>query len=110
MANIPDRIEVRATTGLGLPPYSSFEPFRHPTDVVIDHVAAAGMAIRHLYESSRRKIASMKGHRHVMDTDSRWEAMMEIATEFGVQPTPDRIVRMRTSAWSPEVAYELAKR
>lgn len=80
------------------------------TNVVIDHVAAARMAVRHLYDNGHRKIAYMKGHRHVMDTDSRWEAMMAIAGEFGVQPTPERTVQMRSSAWSPEVGYEPAKR
>jgi len=79
------------------------------TNVVIDHVAAARMAIRHLYELGHRKIAFMKGHRHVMDTEYRWKAMMQIAQEFGVQPTPERTVQMRTSNWSPEVGYEPAK-
>jgi LacI family transcriptional regulator len=74
--------------------------------VVIDHLAAARMGIRHLYELGHRKIAFMKGHQHVIDTDYRWEAMMEIAREFGVQPTPERIVQMRTSNWSPEVGFE----
>jgi DNA-binding LacI/PurR family transcriptional regulator len=80
------------------------------TNIILDHVAAARMAIRHLYQNGHRKIAFMKGHRHVMDTEYRWNAMMEIAREFGVQPTPERIVQMRTSAWSPEVGYEPAKR
>jgi LacI family transcriptional regulator len=80
------------------------------TNIVIDHVAAARLAIQHLYASGHRKIAFMKGHRHVMDSAYRWTAMMEIANEFGVQPTPERIVEMRTSAWSPEVGYEPAKR
>jgi LacI family transcriptional regulator len=80
------------------------------TNVVIDHAAAARMAIRHLYQLGHRKIAFMKGHWHVMDTDYRWKAMMETARAFGVQPTEDRIVQMRTSNWSPEVGYEPAKR
>jgi len=79
------------------------------TNVVIDHMAAARMAIQHLYENGHRKIAYMKGHRHVIDTDSRWETVMQIAREFGVQPTPERIIQMRTSAWSPEVGYAPAK-
>jgi LacI family transcriptional regulator len=79
------------------------------TNVVIDHMAAARMAIRHLYENGHRKIAYMKGHHHVMDTEFRWEATMQVAREFGVQPTPERIVQMRTSAWSPEVGYQPAK-
>jgi DNA-binding LacI/PurR family transcriptional regulator len=79
------------------------------TNVVIDHVAAARMAIQHLYENGHRKIAYMKGHRHVIDADSRWQTLMEVAREFGVQPTPERIIHMRTSAWSPEVGYAPAK-
>ncbi len=80
------------------------------TNVVIDHMVAARMAIQHLYENGHRKIAYMKGPRLVMDTEFRWEATMEIAREFGVQPTPERIVQMRTNAWSPQVGYEPAKR
>jgi LacI family transcriptional regulator len=70
------------------------------TNVVIDHAAAARLAIKHLVELGHRRIAFMKGHRHVM----------EIAREFGVAPTPERCVQMRTSSWSPEVGYEPAKR
>jgi LacI family transcriptional regulator len=80
------------------------------TNVVIDHTAAARLAIKHLYEIGHRKIAFMKGHRHVIDTEFRWEAMMQIAREYGVQPTPERMVQMRNSNWSPEVGYEPAKR
>jgi DNA-binding LacI/PurR family transcriptional regulator len=79
------------------------------TNVVIDHMAAARLAIQHLYDNGHRKIAYMKGHRHVIDTDSRWETLMQVAREFGVQPTPERIIQMRTSAWSPEVGYAPAK-
>jgi DNA-binding LacI/PurR family transcriptional regulator len=79
------------------------------TNVVIDHAVAARLAIRHLYELGHRKIAFMKGHRHVSDSDFRWKAMMETAREFGVQPTPERTVQMRSSSWSPGVGYEPAK-
>ncbi len=79
------------------------------TNVVIDHMAAARMAIQHLYDNGHRKIAYMKGHRHVIDTDSRWETLMQVARDFNVQPTPERIIQMRTSAWSPEVGHAPAK-
>jgi len=80
------------------------------TNVVIDHTAAARLAIKHLYEIGHRKIAFMKGHRHVIDTEFRWDAMMQIAREYGVQPTPERTTQMRNSNWSPEVGYEPARR
>jgi DNA-binding LacI/PurR family transcriptional regulator len=80
------------------------------TNVVIDHEAAARLAIDHLYKLGHRKIAFMKGHRHIIDTESRWQGMMAIAREYGVQPTPERITQMRNSSWSPEVGYEPTKR
>jgi LacI family transcriptional regulator len=80
------------------------------TNVVLDHASAARMAIKHLYDLGHRKLAFMKGHHHVDDTQYRWDAMMLIAREFGVQPTQERIVQMTTSGWSPEVGYRPAKR
>jgi LacI family transcriptional regulator len=80
------------------------------TNVVIDHNLAARMAIGHLYELGHRKIAFMKGHRHVIDTEFRWEAMMQIAREFGVQPIPERTVQLSTNSWSPQLGYEPTKR
>jgi LacI family transcriptional regulator len=80
------------------------------TNVVIDHVAAARLTIEHLYQDGHRKIAFMKGHRHIIDTDFRWEATMEVAREYGVQPTPERIVGIQSNNWSPEVGYEPTKR
>lgn len=77
------------------------------TNVALDHVAAARMAVRHLYDAGHRRIAFMKGHRHVVDTEYRWEAMMEIARELGVQPTSERTVEIIKDNWSPEVGYEM---
>jgi LacI family transcriptional regulator len=79
------------------------------TNVVIDHVKSARLAIRHLYDLGHRKIAFMKGHKHVIDTEFRWEAMMQVARELGVQPTSDRMVQLSTSSWSPVVGYEPTK-
>jgi LacI family transcriptional regulator len=76
------------------------------TNVVIDHEKAARLAMEHLYRLGHRKIAFMKGHKHVIDTEFRWEAMMQVAREFGVQPTPQRMVQLSTSSWSPVVGYE----
>jgi len=80
------------------------------TNVVIDHAAAARLAIRHLVQLGHRKIAFMKGHKNVIDTEFRWEAILESARQFGVEPTPERVVQLRTSSWSPAVGYEPAKR
>lgn len=80
------------------------------TNVVIDHMEAARLAMKHLYDAGHRKIAFMKGHRHIIDTEPRWEAMMSVARKFGVQPTPERVIQMESSSWSPRVGYMPTKR
>ncbi len=80
------------------------------TNVFIDHRAAARLAIRHLYDLGHRKIAFMKGPPSIIDSESRWEAMMQFARELGVQPSPERTVQLTSGGWSPNVGYEPAKR
>jgi LacI family transcriptional regulator len=80
------------------------------TNVTLDHRAAARYAIRHLYDLGHRKIAFMKGPPSIIDTEFRWEALMQVARELGVQPTPERIVQLTSGGWSPNVGYEPAKR
>ncbi len=80
------------------------------TNVVIDHTAAAKLAVRHLVELGHRRIAFMKGHRFVIDTQYRWDAMMAVARELGVAPAEELTEEMRSSSWSPEVGYEPTKR
>ena len=80
------------------------------TNIFIDHHVAARLAIRHLYDLGHRKIAFMKGHRSVMDSESRWDAMMEVAREFGVAPTPERIAPLLVGGWTPQIGYEPTQR
>jgi DNA-binding LacI/PurR family transcriptional regulator len=80
------------------------------TNVILDHRAAARLAIRHLYDLGHRKIAFMKGPSSIIDTEFRWDAMMQIAREFGVQPTDERVVQLTLGGWTPQVGYEPAKR
>ncbi len=80
------------------------------TNVVLDHLAAARLTLKHLYELGHRKIAFMKGHRTVIDTEYRWEATIQAARELGLAVTPERMVDIHTAGWSPEIGYSTAKR
>jgi LacI family transcriptional regulator len=80
------------------------------TNVFIDHRAAARLAIRHLYDLGHRKIAFMKGPRSIIDTEFRWESLMQVARDFGVEPPPERVVQLLTGGWTPHIGYEPAKR
>jgi DNA-binding LacI/PurR family transcriptional regulator len=76
------------------------------TNIILDHRAAARYAIRHLYDRGHRKIAFMKGPPSIIDTEFRWEAMMHIAREFNVQPTPERTVQLTSAGWTPQIGYK----
>jgi LacI family transcriptional regulator len=80
------------------------------TNVVLDHRAAARLAIRHLYDLGHRKIAFMKGPHSIGDSAFRWEAMMQVAREFGVQPSPERIVPLTERGRTPRIGYEPTQR
>ncbi|HWZ52040.1 MAG TPA: LacI family DNA-binding transcriptional regulator [Granulicella sp.] len=88
----------------------SHKPREGVTNIGVDHGAAARLVIRHLYDRGHRKIAFMRGRRKVSDATYRWEATMQVARDFGVQPTPERIVQLGSSEWSPEMGYEPTKR
>ncbi len=78
------------------------------TNVVLDHLEAARLTLKHLYGLGHRKIAFMKGHHTVIDTDYRWDATMQAARELGVAPTPERMVAIHLVGWSPEIGYDTA--
>ncbi len=75
------------------------------TNVILDHRSAARLAIRHLYDLGHRRIAFMKGPHLIGDSAFRWEAMMQVAREFGVHPTPERIVQLTERGWTPQIGY-----
>lgn len=80
------------------------------TNVILDHEESAQMAIGHLYELGHRRIAFMRGHQHVIDSDFRWEAMSAVAAEFGIVVRPELTVRLLSGGWSPTVGYGPVKR
>jgi DNA-binding LacI/PurR family transcriptional regulator len=88
----------------------SHKPAEGVTNIVVDHGAAARLVIRHLYDRGHRRIVFMKGQRKITDATYRWEATMQVARDFGVQPTPERIVQLGPSEQSPEMGYEPTKR
>jgi DNA-binding LacI/PurR family transcriptional regulator len=80
------------------------------TNITLDHRSAARLAIRHLYDLGHRKIAFMKGPSSIIDSEFRWDAMMQVASELGVEPTPERTVQVNIGGWTPRIGYEPTQR
>ena len=75
------------------------------TNVMLDHTSAARMALRHLYDLGHRRIAFMKGQRYSLDTEARWESILNMAREIGVAVDDDLCIFLEKNIWSPELGY-----
>ena len=75
------------------------------TNIMLDHNAAAGMALRHLYDLGHRRIAFMKGQRYSLDSESRWQAIVSIAQQIGIVVRPELCIFLEENIWSPQLGY-----
>jgi LacI family transcriptional regulator len=75
------------------------------TNIMLDHNAAARMALRHLYELGHRRIAFMKGQRYSLDSESRWQSIVSIAQDIGIVVRPELCIFLEENVWSPELGY-----
>jgi DNA-binding LacI/PurR family transcriptional regulator len=75
------------------------------TNVMLDHTAAAGMALHHLYDLGHRRIAFMKGQRYSLDSESRWQSIVTIAQEIGLIVRPELCIFLEENVWTPQLGY-----
>src|SRR6266851_2355085 len=75
------------------------------TNVMLDHNAAACMALRHLYDLGHRRIAFMKGQRYSLDSEARWQSIVAIAQELGIAVHPELCIFLEENIWSPKLGY-----
>ncbi len=79
------------------------------TNVVLDHEAAARLALRHLADLGHRRIAFFKGHTHSADTEVRWQAIVGAAAELGLAIDPRLTLQLsggpEGGQFSPEEGY-----
>ncbi len=81
----------------------------HVTNVTLDHVLSAQLAIRHLYELGHRRIAFMKGQEFSVDAIFRWNGILEAAKEFGIKVLPELTIELQANILAPSLGYEQVK-
>jgi DNA-binding LacI/PurR family transcriptional regulator len=88
------------------------------THIVLDHLQAVEMALKHLYELGHRRIAFMRGPKVIPDSDFRWEGVQVAAQALGLNLDSELITRIDSGSWSlktghhpmsPEIGYEPMK-
>lgn len=75
------------------------------SNVVLDHLAAARMALRHLHDLGHQRIAFMKGQRYSLDSEVRWQAIVGIAHEIGIEVHAELCIFLEENIWTPELGY-----
>jgi len=88
---------------------SGHEPIPGGTRVILNHDAAAALALRHLHDLGHHEIAVIKGQSFSSDTEVRFQAILRAASELGISIPPSRIVQLQGNSPSPSTGFEAAR-
>jgi DNA-binding LacI/PurR family transcriptional regulator len=88
---------------------SGHKKMQNVTNIMLDHDRSATLALKHLYDLGHRRIAFMKGQRHALDSDYRWQGIQQIARKIGLTVYPELCVYLETNSWSPELGYPVIR-
>jgi LacI family transcriptional regulator len=88
---------------------SGHKEMKGVTNVILNHDRSATLALKHLYDLGHRRIAFMKGQRHALDSETRWESIAAIADKMGIQVVPELCVYLEANSWSPELGYPVVR-
>lgn len=79
------------------------------TNIVLNHRKAAWLALNHLAELGHKDIAFMKGSDFSLDSEDRWNAILEVAGELGIRIRDELIVQLEGDDATPQLGYPFAK-
>jgi LacI family transcriptional regulator len=80
------------------------------TNIVLDHVLAAEIALKHLFQLGHRDIAFIKGQEFSSDTEVRWANIEKAARPLGVRISPKLVSQLEGDSPSPEPGYEATRK
>ncbi len=75
----------------------------------MDHRRAAWLALTHLVDLGHKKIAFMKGSAVSARSDTRWNAICEVAAELRIPMQPGLMVQLEGDDPTPDLGYPFAK-
>jgi DNA-binding LacI/PurR family transcriptional regulator len=79
------------------------------TNITLDQRLASRLALRHLLENGHREIAFLKGQKSSSDSQTRWEAICEVAQELSVRIRPELTIQIESDLATPELGYPATK-
>ncbi len=79
------------------------------TNVVLDHARAAELALGHLFSLGHRKIAFMHGQPFSSDSEDRWNTLVAVAKQMGIEIKPELVVKLDRDMTSPELGFSVVQ-
>jgi DNA-binding LacI/PurR family transcriptional regulator len=80
------------------------------TNIVLDHVRAAEVAVKHLFHLGHRDIAFIKGQEFSSDTEVRWANIVKAARQLALPISPALISQLEGNSSSPQLGYEATRK
>jgi DNA-binding LacI/PurR family transcriptional regulator len=75
------------------------------TNIVLNHVRGATLALEHLAKLGHRQVAFIKGQEFSSDTAVRWDSVRGAAAKFGIEIKDRLVVQLEGESSSPELGY-----
>jgi LacI family transcriptional regulator len=79
------------------------------TNITLDHIKAAVLALHHFKELGHERVAFMKGNPLSSDAKDRWDAICQVASDIGIKIDPELTVQIDTDDPTPKLGYPFAK-
>ena len=83
---------------------------KNVTNIVLDHVRAAEIALKHLFHLGHREIAFIKGQEFSSDTEVRWANIEKAAHHLGLRISSALVSQLEGDSSSPELGYEATRK
>ena len=80
------------------------------SNIVLDHVRAAEIALKHLFYLGHREIAFIKGQEFSSDTEVRWANIEKAARHLGLRISSALVSQLEGDSPSPELGYEATQK
>ncbi len=74
-------------------------------NIVLNHLRAAELALKHLFHLGHRQIAFIKGQEFSSDTAERWSSIEQAAGRLGLTIHPGLVTQLEGNSPSPQLGY-----
>jgi DNA-binding LacI/PurR family transcriptional regulator len=100
-------IDTRLEHGFPVPvvAVAGHKPIPGVTNIVLDHRFAAELTLTHLHSLGHRQIAFMRGQSFSSDSEERWQSIVDVAGEIGIEIRPELTIQLARDLTSPELGY-----